>query len=155
MSCRNESGAIQIPKQLETNRIRLSAKGQRDTMPRVKLQLEKLPASLEPHREALRECLVAMDRALPLRRVLLFGSHARGEARPDSDVDLCLVADGATEQVEAGTRLYASLWGIWPRPGLTLVPITPSRLQEKQEIGDFFYDSVLKEGVPIATEDRQ
>lgn len=124
-------------------------------LPPVKLLLDNLPPSLVPHREVLRQCLMAMDRALPLRRVLLFGSHARGEARPDSDVDLCLVADGATEQVEAGTRCYASLWGIWPRPGLTLVPITPTRLREKEDIGDFFYDTVLKEGVPIATEDGQ
>ena len=36
-----------------------------------------------------------MDRVVPLKAVYLFGSHARGEARPDSDVDLCLVAEGA------------------------------------------------------------
>ena len=39
-----------------------------------------------------------MDRAMPLKAVYLFGSHARGEPSHDSDVDLCLVADGAAEQ---------------------------------------------------------
>jgi predicted nucleotidyltransferase len=46
-----------------------------------------------------------MDRTLPLREVFLFGSHARGDARPDSDVDLCLVAEGAERQLQA-----AQLW---------------------------------------------
>lgn len=67
--------------------------------------LENLPPSLAPHRETLRQCLEAMHAALPLRRVILFGSHARGEARPDGDVDLCLVAEGAERQFKAA-RLY-------------------------------------------------
>jgi predicted nucleotidyltransferase len=29
-----------------------------------------------------------MNRVLPLTTVYLFGSHARGDVRPDSDVDL-------------------------------------------------------------------
>jgi predicted nucleotidyltransferase len=46
----------------------------------------------------LGRCLEAMNSTMPLRRVILFGSHARGDARSDSDVDLCLVADGAERQ---------------------------------------------------------
>ncbi|MBI2839592.1 MAG: nucleotidyltransferase domain-containing protein, partial [Acidobacteria bacterium] len=64
----------------------------------MRLSLENLPASLAPQRQTLTRCLEAMDRALPLRRVILFGSHARGDARADSDVDLCVVADGAERQ---------------------------------------------------------
>lgn len=74
------------------------------SLPAVRLLLENLPPSLAPQREILRRCLEAMDRALPIEQVVLFGSHARGEAREDSDVDLCLVAKGAAEQVEAGNR---------------------------------------------------
>jgi predicted nucleotidyltransferase len=117
----------------------------------VKLLLENLPPSLVPQRETLRRCLEAMDRALPIEQVVLFGSHARGEAREDSDVDLCLVSTGAAEQMQAGNRFYQALWDIWPRPGFSLVPITPARLDEKRAIGDYFFDTVLKEGIPIAS----
>lgn len=112
--------------------------------------LENLPSSLANQRETLAKCLEAMDRVLPLKAVYLFGSHARGEARPDSDVDLCLVAEGATEQLKAAQRCRHAIWDIWPCPAFTLIPITPARLNEKRAIGDHFFATVLREGVPLA-----
>ena len=67
----------------------------------MRLLLDKLPASLREQRDYLARCLVAMDRVMPLKAVCLFGSHARGDARPDSDVDLCVVAEGAAAQFRA------------------------------------------------------
>lgn len=119
----------------------------------MKLLFENLPPSLEPQRDVLARCLEAMNRVLPLRRVILFGSHARGEARPDSDVDLCLVAEGAERQLEAARRFRHAMGDIWPRPAFTLVPICPLRLSEKEAIGDHFFHTVQTEGVPIATQD--
>ncbi len=119
----------------------------------VKLHLENLPPSLVAQREILARCLEAMNRALPLRAVYLFGSHARGDARPDSDVDLCLVAEGAERQVEAAQQFWRSIWDIKDTPAFTLVPIAPQRLEEKKAIGDFFYNTILTEGVPLATQE--
>ena len=116
------------------------------------LLLDNLPPSLAPQRETLARCLEAMDRALPLRAVYLFGSHARGEARPDSDVDLCLVAEGAERQLKAAAKFREAMWDIWPCPPFTLVPIAPARLEEKRAIGDDFYATVLNEGVLLAKE---
>ena len=93
-----------------------------------------------------------MDRALPLCAVYLFGSHARGDARPDSDVDLCLVAEGAERQLQAAQRFRRAIWGIRGKPSLTLMPIAPKRLEEKKAICDHFFRTVLTEGVLIATE---
>lgn len=116
----------------------------------VRLLLDNLPPSLRDQRETLAKCLEAMDEALPLKAVYLFGSHARGEARPDSDVDLCLVAEGATEQLKAARKFREAIWDIWPCPAFTLIPITPQRLHEKKTIGDFFFATVLEEGVQLA-----
>ena len=118
----------------------------------MKLHLENLPPSLHDQRETLERCLLAMDRALPLREVILFGSHARGEARPDSDVDLCLVADGAGHQLKASARFRDAMWEVLPRPAFTLIPITPRRLAEKRACGDHFFQTVLDEGVCLAAE---
>ncbi|MEW6363945.1 MAG: nucleotidyltransferase domain-containing protein [Acidobacteriota bacterium] len=119
----------------------------------MRLLLENLPASLEPQRETLSRCLEAMDRALPLRRVILFGSHAHGDARADSDLDLCDVADGAERQMEAASRWRVAMRHVWPRPPFTLIPIAPQRLEEKLARSDHFFKTLLNEGVLIAAED--
>ena len=117
----------------------------------MKLLLENLPPSLAAQRDILARCLEKMNEAMPLERVYLFGSHARGEARPDSDVDLCLVAAAAEYQLKAAAQCRSKLWDVWPRPPFTLVPITPTRLEEKRSSGDYFFATLLKEGVLLAT----
>ncbi len=119
----------------------------------VKLLFENLPPSLAPQRETLARCLEAMNRVMPLRAVYLFGSHARGDARPDSDVDLCIVADGAAKQLEAAQSFRREIRPIPAKPSFTLVPITPDRLGEKKSVGDHFFKTVLKEGVLLAAQD--
>lgn len=68
-----------------------------------------LPLSLRERKDTLVKCLQAMGQVRRLRAVYLFGSHALGEARPDSDVDLCIVADGAERQVQPVERLLGQV----------------------------------------------
>jgi len=117
----------------------------------VKLLLDNLPPGLQSQRETLARCLEAMGRVADVRAVYLFGSHARGDARPDSDVDLCIVAEGAERQLETAARFREAIWDVWPRPAFTLIPIAPARLEEKQARRDHFFATVLKEGVLLAT----
>ena len=65
-----------------------------------------------------------MDRAPPLRTGYLFGPPVRGEARPDSDVDLCRVADGAERQVPAAQQWHWAMEDSGANPRL---PWRPSR----------------------------
>jgi len=90
---------------------------------------------------------------MPLKRVYLFGSHARGNARPDSDVDLCIVAEGAEHQLQTARKFREAMGNLWPCPAFTLLPISPTRLAEKRERHDHFYSTILNEGVIIAAED--
>jgi predicted nucleotidyltransferase len=118
----------------------------------MKLLLDNLPESLKEQRENLARCLNAMNGVMPLKAVYLFGSHARGDARSDSDVDLCIVADGAAEQIKAARAFRRAMRPIRPKPAFTLVPIAAKRLEEKKAIGDFFFSTVLREGVLLAAE---
>ena len=119
----------------------------------MKLLLENLPVSLAPQRETLARCIEAMNAAMPLREVWLFGSHARGDARPDSDVDLCIVAEGAEQQLKAAQCWRRAIRQIRPKPAFTLIPIAPGRLAEKKAVGDYFFETILTEGLSLATQD--
>src|SRR5438309_4727716 len=105
----------------------------------MKLLLDNLPAGLQSQRQTLANCLEAMNKVMPLRAVYLFGSHARGDARPDSDVDLCIIANGADEQIKTAREFRRAMRPIRPKPAFTLVPIAVKRLEEKKAIGDFFF----------------
>lgn len=120
-------------------------------MPVMRLMLEKLPPSLRGHADAIGKCIEAFERVMPVQAVYLFGSHARGEAREDSDVDLCIVSVGASRQLAAAARLRHAMWDVWPRPAFTLVPISPQRLNEKRARRDHFFHTVLTEGIQVAS----
>jgi len=45
-------------------------------------------------------------------RIILFGSHARGDARADSDIDLLVLFREVADQNRRAAELYASLVGI-------------------------------------------
>ncbi len=67
--------------------------------------------ALAPLLDALRQRLGALygDR---LDRLVLYGSHARGDARPGSDVDLALVLHGpvdAADEIDRTADLVADL----------------------------------------------
>ena len=99
------------------------------------------------------ECLRAFGRVRSIERIVLFGSYARGEQRADSDVDLCIVADGAENQLAAAQAFRRSIRHVWPKPALSLIPITPERLEEKKKCGDYFFKTILKEGRCVAQKD--
>lgn len=118
----------------------------------MKLLLENLPPSLSDQRESLTRCLEAIGRAAEVRQIYLFGSHARGDARPDSDVDLCIVTDDAGRQLATAQKFRRAMTDIWPCPAFTLLPISTQRLAEKRAANDHFFATVLEEGVLLATE---
>ena len=111
---------------------------------------ENLPSSLHTQRKVLREIIESMARVRNLHQVILFGSHARGEAGPESDVDLCILAEGAEKQIETAIAFRRQLRGISERPPLTLVPFSPGRWRQKQAAHDPFVETVQKEGRTIA-----
>jgi uncharacterized protein len=63
----------------------------------------------EPVRLLLLRCVEALRRDYPGTRIVLYGSQARGEATPESDVDMLILLDSdvsSQERVQIHDRLY-------------------------------------------------
>ncbi len=59
--------------------------------------------------EKLRQAVERIVELAEPRRVILFGSHARGMERPDSDADLLVIENEVTDQAAEMTRLRRAL----------------------------------------------
>jgi predicted nucleotidyltransferase len=61
--------------------------------------------------ESIADMVSRIAAAAQPARVILFGSYARNEADPDSDVDLLVLFDRLDNRRETVTRLYSRLIG--------------------------------------------
>ena len=77
-------------------------------------------------------------------RVILFGSHARGEAGPDSDVDLLVVMPVEGRKLEKQLQIRMALHGI--RVPVDIVVSTPEEFGWRQEIVGTVEYPAVKEG---------
>jgi len=63
---------------------------------------------------------------LPLSRLVLFGSRARGDAAPDSDLDILVILNAVVDR-EAEDYVNDSAWEVGLAHGVVIVPVTVSR----------------------------
>ena len=80
-----------------------------------------------------------------IRQVILYGSHARGEATEDSDIDILVVVDASLEPFEVRNSLSDLLFEIIMEEGeLVSVVAIPDHLYENYDSP--FMLNVKKEG---------
>lgn len=77
------------------------------------------------------------------QKIILFGSYARGNPGPESDVDLLVVMETSLKDVQQAIQICQQ---IEYRFGLDLIVHTPKYLAERMKMGDWFLRDVLKEG---------
>jgi predicted nucleotidyltransferase len=82
------------------------------------------------------------------QRVVLFGSTARGEAGPDSDVDLLVVVDDDTPPEALGARSVYEARRDY-HGAVDILPCRASVLAARARAKGSFADIVLREGVTV------
>ncbi|HMQ54495.1 MAG TPA: nucleotidyltransferase domain-containing protein [Anaerolineae bacterium] len=90
--------------------------------------------------EIVRRILVISDP----EQIILFGSHARAESGPDSDVDLLVIEAGIAAPRQESVRIRRALRGL-------LVPIdvivaTPRQIDQHRNDLGLIYSTALREG---------
>jgi predicted nucleotidyltransferase len=93
---------------------------------------------------ALREVVARIvERAHPLQ-IILFGSAARGERGPDSDIDLLVVMPDGAHKRQTAQDLYRELRGI--NAPVDILVTTPADLARYKDKPGLVYGGILREG---------
>ena len=78
------------------------------------------------------------------KKIVLFGSWARGDARPDSDLDLLIIEESDRPRHERSPRYYLSLSDVFPSKDI--VVYTPAEVQQWSQVPNAFVTAALREG---------
>ena len=96
------------------------------------------------HRREIEQVAGRMAEAANAESVILFGSHARGEADESSDVDLMIIAESDLPRFKRSRELYKLLR---PHPfAMDLIVYTPKEIERGKRSPVSFVSTVLREG---------
>ena len=103
---------------------------------------------------AVQSYLAAVRRSgIHAERGILFGSHARGDARPDSDVDVLIIAPEFDEPYAA--RRIDLLWELRVRTDSRIEPLPVGERQWETDDASAIIEIARREGqeilAPVAT----
>ena len=94
--------------------------------------------------QEIKRVAARLGKAADAQQVILFGSHARGEAGENSDVDLMIIAESDLPRFKRSRELYKQLR---PYPfGMDLVVYTPQEIERGKKSSVSFVSAVLREG---------
>jgi predicted nucleotidyltransferase len=88
--------------------------------------------------------------AVPGARVLLFGSHARGQADPQSDYDILIITEQAMDigdKFALRTRVRKQLLELGIRSDVLIQ--SEREIQKKKDLPGHIVRSALRDGVPL------
>lgn len=80
----------------------------------------------EHERRIVRSFRALVESRTPVYKMIVFGSRARGEAAPDSDLDIVVVIDGTANE-ETADIVSDAAWEAGFSDGIVVVPIVYSR----------------------------
>lgn len=90
-----------------------------------------------------------MHRIAPESQIILYGSEARGDAQPDSDIDLLVLLDGDTKLTpERELEIIRPLYELEIESGVIISPMIMLR-KAWESITTPFTINVMKEGIVL------
>ena len=100
-----------------------------------------------PEIRALLEGMLAkLVREYAPEKVILFGSYAHGNPRPDSDIDLLIIKDTPERYIDRCFAVRRILSDSTRTTPLETIVLTPDEVSRRLEIGDQFVADIVENG---------
>ena len=80
-------------------------------------------------------------------KIILFGSRARGDARPNSDFDVLVIKESNEPRYRRSVPLYVALADLPAEVEVTVY--TPEEIEEWRKVPQAFVTTVVREGTTI------
>lgn len=93
---------------------------------------------------ALSRIIRIIVRTLDPDTIILFGSRARGDARDDSDFDICVLKDGITKRRPLARKLYRALYGVGAP--VELIVESPEIFSKNKDNPYLIYRDIARDG---------
>ncbi|MHB1000555.1 MAG: nucleotidyltransferase domain-containing protein [Armatimonadota bacterium] len=78
------------------------------------------------------------------QKIVLFGSRARNQARPDSDIDILVITESSEPRYRRSAPIYGALSDI--QTAMDVVVYTPEEVAEWSQVRQAFITTALREG---------
>ena len=95
------------------------------------------------NQEQIREFSRRLAREFKPKRIVLFGSYAKGRATPHSDVDLLVIMPHSGRAVDKSVEIRLKLKPDFP---LDLLVRTPEKIRQRIAMGDSFMKEIMTKG---------
>lgn len=104
------------------------------------------------HPEIIKTIQEILRRVAPDATAILFGSEARGDARPDSDIDVLILVDKEKISLQDRQTITFPLYDVELDTGIMISPkVFSKQVWEEQMSITPFYRNVMKEGILLWT----
>jgi len=98
--------------------------------------------------EILNAVKIILHRVAPDATAILYGSEARGEARPDSDIDVLVLLNKEKITLHDRRQITYPLYDVELDTGVIISPkVFSKQLWENEMSITPFYDNVMREGI--------
>lgn len=100
--------------------------------------------------EIIKQIQQIIRKTEPTATAILYGSEARGDARPDSDIDVLILLEGEKRDLRREEEVSGALYDIELKTGVLISPMIMLRSQwENRPFKTPFYINVMNEGIRL------